>query len=62
MQTALAPRTSAASISRNRTILFEVYSKGKTYYFVTLNSIDQEIVLKSEGDEWKEFNEECELY
>jgi hypothetical protein len=41
--------------------LFEVDSHGKTFYFVTLNSADQEVILKSEeGGDWKVFNEESE--
>jgi hypothetical protein len=38
--------------------LFEVYSNGDTHYFVTLKAADQELVLKSEGGEWKVFDEE----
>ncbi|HEX3768160.1 MAG TPA: hypothetical protein VHT72_07265 [Puia sp.] len=40
--------------------LFEVHSNGDTHYYVTLNNADQELVFKSEGDEWKVFDEEKE--
>jgi len=40
------------------TELFEVHSTGETHYFVTLNTADQQLVLKSEGEEWKIFDEE----